>query len=58
MPKPERITSAANPLLKEVRRAILRGGLTRQGLCAAETFVKTVLAADSVRSGAQTLRAA
>ena len=38
MPKPETISSAANPLLKEVRRAIARGGLTAQGWCVAETF--------------------
>src|SRR5947208_148267 len=64
MPKPETITSAANPLLKDVRRAIVRGGLTAQGWCVAETFhlleealrsdcdVATVLAAESVRSAA------
>lgn len=64
MPKPETITSAANPLLKDVRRAIVRGGLTEQGWWVAETFhlleealrsdcqVVTVLAADSVRSAA------
>jgi TrmH family RNA methyltransferase len=38
MPRAESITSAANPLLKEVRRAIARGALTRDGLCVAETF--------------------
>ena len=65
MPKAETITSAANPLLKDVRRAILRGGLTSQGWCVAETFhlleealrsdceVSTVLAAESVRSAAE-----
>jgi TrmH family RNA methyltransferase len=65
MPKPETITSAANPLLKDVRRAIGRGGLTEQGWCVAESFhlleealrsdcaVKMVLAADSVRSAAE-----
>ncbi|MBV8730255.1 MAG: RNA methyltransferase [Acidobacteriia bacterium] len=65
MAKPEQITSAANPLLKEVRRAIARGGLTSQGWCVAETFhlleealrsdgeVKMVLAAESVRSAAE-----
>ncbi len=65
MAKPETITSAANPLLKDVRRAIARGGLTESGLCVAETFhlleealrsdceVKTVLAAESVRSAAE-----
>ena len=65
MAKPETITSAANPLLKDVRRAIARGSLTEQGWCVAETFhlleealrseceVKTVLAAESVRSAAE-----
>ena len=38
MPRAESITSAANPLIKDVRRAIARGGLTRDGLCVAETF--------------------
>lgn len=64
MPKPETITSAANPLLKDVRRAIGRGSLTQQGLAVAETFhlleealrseceVKIVLAAESVLSAA------
>ena len=64
MAKPETITSSANPLLKDVRRAIARGGLTQQGLAVAETFhlleealrseceVKTVLAAESVLSAA------
>jgi TrmH family RNA methyltransferase len=65
MAKPEIITSAANPLLKDVRRAIARGGLTSDGWCVAETFhlleealrsdceVKLVLAAESVRSAAE-----
>lgn len=65
MPKAETITSAANPLLKDVRRALARGGLTEQGWCVAESFhlleealrsdctVKTVLAAESVRSAAE-----
>ena len=65
MPKAETITSAANPLLKDVRRAIARGGLTEEGWCVAETFhlleealrsdceVKVVLAAESVRSAAE-----
>ncbi len=65
MPRAESITSAANPLLKDVRRAIVRGGLTERGWCVAETFhlleealrsdceVKTVLAAESVRSAAE-----
>jgi TrmH family RNA methyltransferase len=65
MPRAETITSAANPLLKDVRRAIVRGTLTQQGWCIAETFhlleealrsdceVKTVLAAESVRTTAE-----
>jgi TrmH family RNA methyltransferase len=64
MPRPETISSAANPLLKDVRRAIARGGLTADGWSVAETFhlleealkseceVKIVLAAESVRSAA------
>ena len=32
------ITSAANPFLKDLRRAIARGGLTAEGLCVAESF--------------------
>jgi TrmH family RNA methyltransferase len=58
MAKTETITSAANPLLKDVRRAIARDGLTDEGWCVAETFhlleealrshceVKLVLAAE------------
>ncbi|HLI83404.1 MAG TPA: RNA methyltransferase [Bryobacteraceae bacterium] len=65
MAKPEIVTSAANPLLKDVRRAIARGGLTSEGWCVAETFhlleealrsdceVKVVLAAESVRSAVE-----
>jgi len=65
MAKSETITSAANPLLKDVRRAIARGTLTEQGWSVAETFhlleealrsdceVKTVLVAESVRSAAE-----
>jgi RNA methyltransferase, TrmH family len=61
----ESVTSAANPLLKDVRRAMARGGLTQQGWCVAETFhlldealrsdceVKAVLAAESVRDTAE-----
>jgi len=61
----ESITSPANPLLKEIRRAITRGGLTADGWCVAETFhlleeavrsgckVQVVLAAESVRSAAE-----
>jgi TrmH family RNA methyltransferase len=61
----ESITSAANPLLKDVRRAISRGGLTRQGWCVAETVhlleealrsgceVKAALAAESARDAVE-----
>src|SRR5260370_40274999 len=57
----ETITSAANPLLKDVRRAVAHGSLTSEGWSVAETFhlleealrspceVKTVLAAESKR---------
>src|SRR5215472_9387574 len=53
------ITSASNPLLKDVRRALTRGGLTSDGWCVAETFhlfeearrsgceIQVVLAAES-----------
>ena len=65
MSKTEVLTSPANPLLKEVRRAILRGALTREGCCVAEGFnlleealrsdcrVDVVLAAESVRSAVE-----
>jgi len=61
MLQPETISSAANPLLKDVRRAIARGGLTSRGWCVAETLhlleealrsrcaVKQVLAGESAR---------
>src|SRR5262245_3109757 len=38
MAKAETITSAANPLVKDVRRAIARGALTERGWCVAEGF--------------------
>jgi TrmH family RNA methyltransferase len=59
MAKPQRLTSAANRLLKEIRRAVDRGILTPDGCCVAETFhlleealrspceIKSILAADS-----------
>jgi TrmH family RNA methyltransferase len=65
MRRVETITSAANPLLKEVRKAIHRGGLTDDGLAVAETFhlleealrsdceVKVVIAAASVEAAAE-----
>jgi len=43
----ESVTSPANPLLRDVRRAIDRGGLTSEGLCAAEGCH---LLAEAVRS--------
>jgi TrmH family RNA methyltransferase len=64
MPRPETISSAANPLLKDVRRAVAHGGLTADGFSVAETFhlleeaiksrceVKIVLAAESARADA------
>ncbi len=48
MSKIESITSAANPLIKDVRRAILRGGLTDDGWCVAESFH---LLEEAIRSG-------
>ena len=63
MGRHEVLTSPANPMLKEVRRAITRGGLDRDGYMVAETFhlleealrgdleIKTVLAAESVHLG-------
>jgi len=57
------LTSPANPMLKDVRRAIARGGLTEDGYMVAETFhlldealradleIKTILAAESVHLG-------
>jgi hypothetical protein len=61
MPKVEVISSPANPLLKDIRRAIVRGSTTEDGYCVAESFhlleealrsdceVGIVLAADGVR---------
>lgn len=65
MARAERVTSAANPLLKDVRRAIARGGLTSEGFAVAETFhlleealrsgcqIAAVVAAESVRATAE-----
>lgn len=62
MARMEPVTSAANPLLKDVRRAISRGALTDEGWCVAESFhlleealrsernVRVVLASESVKS--------
>ena len=61
MRKAEALTSPANPLLKEIRRAIARGERTREGYAIAETFhlldeaigsgceIGAVLAAESAR---------
>src|SRR5215468_3747818 len=65
MGRNEVLSSPANPLLKDVRRAIVRGGLTDQGWMVAETFhlleealrsdieVKIVLSAESVQSAVE-----
>jgi TrmH family RNA methyltransferase len=67
MPIAELITSAANPLLKDVRKALARGGLTSHGYCVAETFhlleealhsrcrVRTVIVSENVHKNAQSL---
>ena len=59
---PAELTSPKNPLLKDVRRAIARGGLTSEGCCVAETFhlveealrsnclIQAIIASESVRS--------
>src|SRR4029079_11072735 len=59
---PAELTSAKNPLLKDVRRAIARGGLTSEGCCIAETFhlveealrsdcsIQAIIASASVRA--------
>ena len=69
MPKAEFITSAANPILKEVRKTLARGGLTSGGYCIIETFhlleealgsrcpVRTVIAGESVRTAVEALLA-
>src|SRR5579862_1139552 len=65
MLKPEMISSPANPLLRDVRRAIARGGLTQEGYLVAETFhlleealrsdcaVRVVLCSESVQSAVE-----
>ena len=64
--RPEIVTSARNPLLKEIRRASDRGTLTPNGCMVAESFhlleealrgdcvVEAVVAAESVRSAVET----
>ena len=65
MARAEVITSAANPLLKDVRRALSRGALTADGAAVAETFhlleealrsgreVPVVLAAESMEAAVE-----
>jgi len=60
------LTSARNPLIKEVRRAILKGSTTADGLCIAESFhlleealrsdcrVEAIFASESVRTAVET----
>ena len=67
MVKAEAVTSPANPLLKEIRRAIARGARTSDGFCVAETFhlleealgsgcdISAALAAESVQSTVEAL---
>jgi RNA methyltransferase, TrmH family len=67
MPIADLITSAANPLLKDVRKALSRGGLTSDGCCVVETFhlleealrsrcrVRTVIAAKSASARVEEL---
>ncbi len=50
MGKTETITSAANPLVQDVKRAIVRGSLTEEGFCAAEGFH---LLGEALRSGCE-----
>ena len=59
------LTSARNPLLKEVRKAIARGTITEEGFAVAESFhlleealrsdceIRAVFAAESVRSAVE-----
>jgi len=63
--KAEAVTSPANPLLKEIRRAVARGARTSDGFCIAETFhlfeealasgcdIGAVLAAESAQSAVE-----
>ena len=59
------LTSAKNPVLKEIRKAVLRGSLTDGGLCVAESFhlleealrsdceIDSVFATESVKSAVE-----
>jgi TrmH family RNA methyltransferase len=69
MPRAATITSSANPLVKDVRRAVESRALTSQGWCVAETFhlleealrdaqVRHVLAAESAQAAAEACLAA
>ena len=61
----EVLTGAKNPLLREVRRAAMKGGLTADGCCIAETFhlleealrsecrIQAILVAASVRTAVE-----
>ncbi len=49
-PREKRIASAANPLLKDIRRAVSRGALTSDGCCVAET---AHLLDEALRSGCE-----
>ncbi len=63
----EELSSARNPLLRDVRRAVQKGSLTEGGFAVAESFhlleealrsechIDTILAAASVRSTVETL---
>ncbi len=67
MPSAEWITSAANPVLKDIRKALAQGSLTPDGCCVVETFhlleealrspcrVRTVIAAESVHNSLEDL---
>ncbi|MDW8130837.1 MAG: RNA methyltransferase [Bryobacterales bacterium] len=65
MARVQTLSSSANPLLKEIRRAVRAGTLTRDGCCVAETFhlleealrsdcrIRAVLVAESVRAAVE-----
>lgn len=60
-----KVTSANNPVLKEIRKAVLRGSLTEKGMCVAESFhlleealrsdceIDSIFATESVRSAVE-----
>src|SRR5688500_12078490 len=63
--KTESVTSSRNPLLRDLKKAALRGSLTEDGCCVAEGFhlleealrsncaVKAVVAAESARTAVE-----